>query len=676
MAMQERAPSTETAGDLNQLGSSETSADRVAPADEYRRRLAERQALVAQLSRTDAQMGVVRLVLAVALLGLCWGWFGSGGHARPFSWWVLLLPVAAFVPAAVFHAGVMRRRGLARRAASVYEAGLARVEDRWAPGAVNPGVAGTGTATSRAATLLQTEPRGTFQGSLYAADLDLFGKTSLFALLSTARTRMGEDTLADWLLGPAAVEEVLARQAAVMELRDRLDLREDAAVLGPAARPGVKADAGLGAVSAVHTDELLAWAEAPAVLRHGWARPAALGIAILVAAAVVFWALGGTRDVLFGLVALAIAVFVAHRGNVDQVLGGADRALADLNLLADLLARLEREPVAAPKLQGLQAQLLSEGAAASQAIGRLRRLGESIESLDNIILRALNIPLLLSVQMAYAAEQWRQRHGGAVRRWLGAVGELEALLSLAAYSYEHPGDPFPEFCAPEQGTPVFAAEQMGHPLLPAARCVRNSVQVGGAAPLLLVSGSNMSGKSTLLRAVGLNTVLAMAGAPVRAARLRMTPLRVGASILVNDSLAEGASRFYAEIQRLRAICDLAAGADLAGGAESPAGTASSDAAPGPALLFLLDELLEGTNSRDRRVGSEGILRTLVARGAIGIVSTHDLALTEPHAQLPAVNRHFQDSVRDGRMHFDYTLREGVVTKSNGVELMRLVGLDV
>jgi hypothetical protein len=675
MATQERDIFPETMVSLGLHGTQETTAaeaasngtaaDLSAPSAEYRRRLAERQALVAQLSGKDAQMGVVRLMLAVVLLGLAWWWFGSGGHARPFSWGVMLLPVAAFVPAAVFHAQVVRRRGLARRAASVYEAGLARVEDRWASGDL-----GTGAATSRTAALLQTEPRGAFEGSLYAADLDLFGKTSLFALLSTARTRMGEDALADWLLGPAPVEEVLARQAAVTELRDRHDLREDAAVLVPAARPGSKSDAGLGAVSAVHTQELLAWAESPIVLRYGWVRYAALGIALLVAAAVVFWAFGGTRDALLGLVALAIAVFVAHRGRVDQVLGSADRALADLNLLAELLARLEREPVAAPKLVALQAQLLSEGVAASEAIGRLRRLGESIDSLDNLILRALNLPLLLSVQMAYAAEHWRQRHGGTVRRWLGAVGELEALLSLAAYSYEHPGDPFPEFCMPEQGKPVFAAEQLGHPLLPAVRCVRNSVQVGGAVPLLLVSGSNMSGKSTLLRAVGLNTVLAMAGAPVRAARLRMTPLRVGASILVNDSLAEGASRFYAEIQRLRAICDLAAGVDTTSAADI------SDSKESPALLFLLDELLEGTNSRDRRVGSEGILRTLVARGAIGIVSTHDLALTEPHAQLSAVNRHFQDSVQDGKMHFDYTLRDGVVTKSNGVELMRLVGLDV
>jgi DNA mismatch repair ATPase MutS len=168
----------------------------------------------------------------------------------------------------------------------------------------------------------------------------------------------------------------------------------------------------------------------------------------------------------------------------------------------------------------------------------------------------------------------------------------------------------------------------------------------------------MSGKSTLLRAVGINTVLAMAGAPVRARSLRMTPLQVGASIRVNDSLQEGSSRFYAEITRLRKILDFAGQL--------------------PALLFLLDELLQGTNSKDRRIGGEGIVRGLVDRGAIGIVSTHDLALTEIGGPLDGHlrNLHFQDELHAGKISFDYKLRDGVVTKSNGLELMRSIGLDV
>jgi len=242
-----------------------------------------------------------------------------------------------------------------------------------------------------------------------------------------------------------------------------------------------------------------------------------------------------------------------------------------------------------------------------------------------------------------------------VRAWLDALGQMEALSSLATYGYEHPEDPFPQLVS---GPAVFVAQEMGHPLLPAARCVRNSVALDDATRVLLVSGSNMSGKSTLLRTVGVNTVLAMAGAPVRARNLKLTPVQLGASIRVNDSLHEGSSRFYAEITRLRELHQLLGGA-------TP-------------LLFLLDELLQGTNSHDRLAGAEGILRAFVAGGAIGLVSTHDLALTHLAgvAEGTLRNVHFQDELLAGRMHFDFRLRDGVVSHSNGLELMRAVGLRV
>jgi DNA mismatch repair ATPase MutS len=236
-----------------------------------------------------------------------------------------------------------------------------------------------------------------------------------------------------------------------------------------------------------------------------------------------------------------------------------------------------------------------------------------------------------------------------------AIGEIEALVSFAGYSYEHPDDPFPDLV---EGAVTFDGAALGHPLIPAKRCVRNDVSVGGTRQVLLISGSNMSGKSTLLRTVGINTVLAMAGAPVRARRLRLSPLQVGASIRINDSLHEGSSRFYAEITRIRQLLDLVS--------------------QGRQLLFLLDELLQGTNSRDRKIGAEGIVRGFVRRGAVGLITTHDLAVTDLSGLREGAlhNMHFQDELRDGRMTFDYTLREGVVTKSNGVELMRSIGLEV
>jgi DNA mismatch repair ATPase MutS len=251
------------------------------------------------------------------------------------------------------------------------------------------------------------------------------------------------------------------------------------------------------------------------------------------------------------------------------------------------------------------------------------------------------------------AERWRAAHGGAMRAWLDVLGELEAYTSLSRYSYEHPDYPLPVFVA---GNASLRAVQLGHPLLPAATRICNDVAIVAPTRILLVSGSNMSGKSTLLRTIGINTVLAMAGAPVCAGSLELTPLQVGASIRVNDSLHEGSSRFYAEITHLRQLFEPA---------ELP-------------LLFLLDELLQGTNSADRRVGAQGVIRALLKKGAIGLVSTHDLALTDL-AGLEAqalINVHFQDEIKDGRLVFDFKLQPGIVTKSNGIELMRSIGLDV
>jgi DNA mismatch repair ATPase MutS len=265
-------------------------------------------------------------------------------------------------------------------------------------------------------------------------------------------------------------------------------------------------------------------------------------------------------------------------------------------------------------------------------------------------------PLVLwSLQFAFAIEAWREQSGPAVRRWLDAVGEIEALGSLAAYAYEHPGDPFPEFHA---GEAWLEGEGLAHPLLPESRAVRNDLKLGGELRVLIISGSNMSGKSTMLRTAGVNAVLAQAGAPVRARRLRLSPLSVGASIRIQDSLHEGTSRFYAEITRLRRILDLTAGA-----------------AP---VLFLIDEFLHGTNSHDRRIGAEAIIRGLVERGALGMVTTHDLALAHIAETLGprAANVHFEDHLENGRLSFDYRLRPGVVRKSNALELMRSVGLEV
>ena len=590
------------------------------PSDEYKKRQRRREARVAHFERVHLRLGNLRLVTVV--VGLIAAWFSIYRSAFP-AWWLLAFP-AVFVALAVLHARVLRKRGCAERAVDFYRKALARIEDRWS---------GTGPTGERIDTA----------ASLYAADLDLFGEGSLFQLLSLARTRMGEDMLASWLLTPSPVSRLVERQTAVGELRHRLDLREEIAVFGDDLRVGV------------HPQALIEWAEAPNQMKRKWLRWLSLGLAVLAVVTVVLWAEKDTKAPFFAVVIVESIIVATLRKEMDYVLHSTENALDDLKLLSSLLARLEPEQYSSPRLQTIKADLCSHSIAGSQAIARLRTIGEVIESAKNPVMRLLNIPLLYSVQAAYAAEAWRSAHGTAVRRWLQGLGEMEALLSLSGYSFEHPADPFPKFL---EGEPCFLATAIGHPLMADGKCVRNDISICGETRAVLISGSNMSGKSTLMRAIGINVVLAMAGAPVRAEEVELTPLHIGASILINDSLREGSSRFYAEITRLRNICALA-----------------EEHAP---VLFLLDELLQGTNSKDRLIGAEGAVRALLASGAIGLISTHDLALTSIGDQKDRRlrNVHLQDRIEDGRMKFDFKLHDGVVTKSNGVELMRLIGLKV
>jgi DNA mismatch repair ATPase MutS len=337
------------------------------------------------------------------------------------------------------------------------------------------------------------------------------------------------------------------------------------------------------------------------------------------------------------------------------VVAGVEGAAHEMQLLTEVLVALERERFQCPLLAALGASLNAEGAPPSKRLARLRRIIEYLDSRDNIVVRIIEVFVLWTPYWAFQVEEWRRQSGAAVRRWLTAVGEIEALCSLASHAFEHPADPFPEFT--ENG-PWLEVERAAHPLLPEDRAVPNDVRLGGELRLLVVSGSNMSGKSTMMRTLGTNAVLAQAGATVRAKRMALSPLAIGASIRVSDSLQGGVSRFYAEILRLRQILDQTA-------ASMP-------------VLFLIDEFLHGTNSHDRRIGAEALVRRLVDRGAVGLITTHDLALADIAEALGerARNVHFEDRIEDAKIHFDYVMRPGVIRRSNAIELMRSVGLEI
>lgn len=511
----------------------------------------------------------------------------------------------------------------------------------------------------------------------YALDLDLFGRASVFQLVGgIVGTAPGLATLADWLLAPAAPEEIRARQTAVADLAPRIELRDKLAALARLQPPSNPGD----------VEHFLSWAEGePWLLRRPaliWATRALATVnAALIAADVAgltgppYWLL----SILSGL-----ALSWALSGRVHGIFGRAFAREGAFRQYAALFRTLSEAAFEAPMLREIQRALTSGGEPAHR---RMRRLERIMELSDLRRSGMFHLPIhavtLWDFHILYALERWQVAHGRDARGWLRALGQAEALAAFAALAHDHPDWSFPEILEGE-ATPIFKARALGHPLIPVAVRVDNDVTVGPPGTVLLVTGSNMSGKSTLLRAIGTNAVLALAGAPVCAAQLRMTPVRVWTAMRVQDSLSRGVSYFMAELQRLKQVVDAAREAAATGddrdhGEEQQRGDGRRyGAAP---VLYLLDEILHGTNTAERQIAAQRVIAHLVDQGAIGAVSTHDLSLAEAPALQGALRLvHFTETIRrtDGRMamSFDYKLREGVATSTNALALMEMVGLGL
>ena len=488
----------------------------------------------------------------------------------------------------------------------------------------------------------------------YAADVDVFGSPALAQLLGPTSTPAGRATLEAWLLAPASAETVRARQDAVRALAGAIDLRDDAAghaLASAAVPPG-------------DLESFLAWAESPdtvprmAVLRVlGFVLPAAT-LALIVAQAA-GWIAGPYWILSVG--AAAAVTFGPGRA-IDRTLRRAFRREGMFAGYPDLLATVAQARVEAPLIHGLRARITTDGVPADRMMHRLRRLMHLADLRHS---GSLYLPVQLltlwDVHVMSAVERWRRGAGPHVRDWLAALGEFEALAALATLAHDQPAWTFPDIAT--DGRAVIDARAMGHPMLPDATRVTNDVAVGPPGTVLLITGSNMSGKSTLLRSLGTNTVLALAGAPVCARHMRLPALSLHTSIRVADSVVQGVSYFMAQLQRMKQIVGAA---DAVGPDDTP-------------VLYLLDEILQGTNTAERRIAATRVIRHLVDRGAIGAVTTHDLELAdEPTLRDALVPVHFTEIVSEDagqlRMSFDYLLRPGIATSTNALALMRMVGL--
>ena len=599
--------------------------------------------------------GRLRLALFAAAIVGAWWLFASG---RGTAAWLLL--AAAPVAFAVLVARQRVARRTMRRAefmAAFNREGIARIERRW------PGL--------RPAPDLAA-PRD----HDYAADLDLFGPASLLHLIGTCGTAPGWRTLRAWLLGPADTDTVALRQEAVHEMAAALDFRDwlaaEARLLGPpnARAPGGRnasspdaaepALPGAGAARAAAAERFLRWAEGdPWLPSHRWLRIAGV---VLPAANIAGIALHATGTLpvpalAWPLVISTLVVTLRWRA-IHQVFAEADDGESGVRQYGPLLGHVGAAPLRSRQWEALRRRVGTGRGAAPDEIASLRRLLDMAETRRSVLFHLpLAVILHWDVHVLAALERWKARSGSRVRDWLDAVGEAEALASLAALAADHPDWTMPVLDADAR---TVQARGLGHPLIAPGECVRNDVRVGPAGSFLLVTGSNMSGKSTLLRALGLNAVLARAGGPVCARELRMPPLRVMTSIRFEDSLADGVSYFMAGLLRLKRVVDVA-----------------RSGIPSPRTLYLLDEILQGTNSAERRIAARTVLRQLLETGAVGAVTTHDLTLADADdLTARAVPVHFTESVDDGAdgLTFDYRLRPGIATSTNALKLLEMVGL--
>ncbi len=481
----------------------------------------------------------------------------------------------------------------------------------------------------------------------YCNDLDIFGRASLFQYCNRTTSDMGASTLASWLLQPAGVQIILQRQAAVKELTAVTEWRQQLQAYGKEQK-----------ITTATQNRLRHWLQSqPHFINNPvwkilqYAVPAvivtviALNIAGIITDVVRNIFLAGSALIAF---AMAKKIMPLHR-QVSKIAN-------ELAVLANSIKLIEETNFNSPLLKNLQSKFIIENTSASAQLKQLKKITERLDlRLNPVVFIPLAIILQWDIQQAMALEKWKQRNQNNINNWFTAIGEFETLHSFAGLAFNHP-----EWCVAKFKEEHFfiAGENIGHPLIHAAKRVNNKIGINSREELMLITGSNMAGKSTYLRSIGVNSVLAMAGAPVCASSFTLSPVQIISSMRIADNLEESTSTFYAELKKLKAIIDRVNA--------------------GEKIFILLDEILRGTNSLDRHTGSVALVKQLIKHKAACIIATHDVELAKLKDNYPnnILNYHFDAQVANDELYFDYKLKEGICTSLNASILMKKIGIEL
>ncbi len=579
------------------------------------------------LSAQENRLSLLRLLLFLASAAAITTGITHGAGA---AWLAGIGLGAGFFAAVVWHARVLGRRHEVEVRMAIHERHLKRLRGEE-----------LSSAKDGRSHLPAEHP--------YASDIDLVGPGSLFQRIDVSQTIEGEAALAQALSAPATLEIIRARQAAVRELADKETFREELELRGAVHQTrGEKLD---------HRP-FMALMRMPRVFANRpWLRPLALILLSATTTTFLLWQLGELDSRLFWLCLFAQGVLLWRLGHdVHATLNLITARLGFAQAYEGMLKLLEDEPWKAPHLASLRAGLDIKGRKPSEHMARLARYeGYGQLRTQGPVYLVINLLTMWDLFCLDRIERFVDDVGPESERWFRAIGEVELLSSFATLHHVDPETTFPTLNTPQQGLSV---EGLAHPLIPVDTRVTNTLSPLTPGSALIVTGSNMAGKSTLLRALGLNVALALAGGPVCARRFALPIVRLRASMRIDDSLQRGASYFHAELTRLRMVV----------------GELDRE----PPVLFLLDELLRGTNARARHQGARAVLLHLLSRGAMGLVATHDIALSGLEEEYPGkvANVHFTDVFEDGEMKFDFRLRKGVVRTSNALRLLAMAGVEV